>query len=128
MTTHKYLYDHTPLYVLLLSFKSIHPTKRKYKLSYNLQITLIGVYLYTLSFGNNFSRSAIKDFVSYYNYYTICRYFNIFLDRGLIVQSNNRGKFVYYKLTDQAINIVNEIPLSYNRVLYEFCNKYNIVI
>ena len=126
MTTITYANSYICLYVTLLSFKVFQPTKRKYNLTFNIQFCLIGIFLYTQLVNDNFTRSAIYKFITYFNYKTILRYFDILLQRGLITHSYNRGTFQYFKLTDSAISIINEIPENYNRVLYQFCNKYGV--
>jgi hypothetical protein len=116
------------LYVLLLSFKVFKPIKLKYHLSVNLLICLVGMYLYSISEKDNFSRLAIRKFITYFNYHAINRYFDILLDIGLIIPGIKHKTRQYYKLSNKAILIVKEIPENYNRVLYEFSNKYNVVL
>lgn len=128
MNTSTYLHINPSLYVLLLAFRITQPIRKQYNLSFNLLLCLIGIYLYSKLVNDNFSRTAIKDFIHYYNNKSIYRYFEIYLSKGLIVTSYNRGKFVYYKLTESAISIINEIPGNYDKVLYTFCNKYNVVL
>ena len=128
MNTSTYQHINQSLYVLLLAFRVTQPIRKQYNLSFNLLLCLIGMYLYTNLYNKDFSRTAIQNFIHYYNNKSIYRFFDIYLNRGLIVISYNRGKFVYYKLTDSAISIINEIPEEYNRVLYQFCNKYNVVL
>ncbi len=112
------------LYVILLSFKVYQPTKRKYKLSFNLLFCLTGIYLYSVMIKETFSRTGIYNFITYFNYNVIKRYFDIYLQRKLIIQVSNDPQL--YKLTQEAINIIEEIPKNYNKVMYEFSNKYNI--
>ena len=128
MNTSTYLHIDICLYVLLLSFKSVQPTKRKHRLTFNLQLCLISMYLYSKIVERDFSRTGIKSFMTYFNSHYINRYFDIFQDRRLIVKSCIRNSYQFYRLTNQAITTVEEIPVNYNKVLYEFCNKYNVVL
>lgn len=86
------------------------------------------MYEYSELVCNTFSTSAVQKFIHIYEYNRVRKYFNTLLSIGLIAEDHKKNTFQYYRLTNQAIDIVNEIPLSYNRVLYEFCNKYNIVL
>ena len=126
MNTSTYTDSSICLYVILLAFKVFRPIKRKYNLSVNLLLCLVGLYVYSNVVKQDFCRSAIIRFVTYYNDKVINRYIDIFLSRGLVIESIKHGSRQYYKLTNQALSIVNEIPAEYNRVLYEFCNKYSI--
>ena len=128
MNTSKYLQSYGYLYVLMLSFKVFQPTKRLHILSFNLLFVLVCIFLYTQLIDHNFCRTGIRSFVTYYNHNTIKRYFDIYMDKGLISLSYSKGNRVYYKLTEQAINIIKDLNSNYDKVLYQFCNKYNIVL
>jgi hypothetical protein len=54
------------------------------------------------------------------------KYIDILLNLGLLVPGVRHGSRQYYKLSDKAVLIIKEIPENYNKVLYEFTNKYNI--
>ena len=110
----------------MLAFKVFRPVKYKHNLSINLLICLVGIYSYSKMIDNTFSRTNIFKFVTYFSYPAIKRYFEIYIQRGLVIPCVMHGSRQYYKLSEQAIAIVQEIPQSYNRVMYEFSNKYNV--
>jgi len=86
------------------------------------------LYSYTTLVKPDFTRSGVIRFIRYYNDKVINRYIDIFIQRKLVIESIRHGSYQYYKLTESAISIINEIPEEYNRVLYEFCNRYNVVL
>lgn len=114
------------LYVLLLSYDATKPVRRKHKISFNLLYVLIGCYCYTTLVNKQFSFTSIVKIVRIYNSIRLRKYFDILINLSLVYQSGNKGSIKYYSLTDKARNIIDEIMKEYNRVLYEFSNKYNI--
>lgn len=114
------------LYVLLLSYESTKSVRRKYKISFNLLYVLIGCYCHTTLVNKQFSFTSIVKIVRIYNSIRLRKYFDILINLSLVYQSGNKGSIKYYSLTDKARNIIDEIMKEYNRVLYEFSNKYNI--
>jgi predicted transcriptional regulator len=128
MTTTKDLNIFYSLYILLLSYDATKPTRRKYKISFNLLYTLIGCHCYTTLVKDKFSFTSIHTIVRIYDNKRLHKYFTILEDLGLVYQSSNKGTIKYYSLSDKGINMINEIIREYNRCLYEFSNKYNVVL
>ena len=117
---------HYPLYVFLSLFRILKPARLGNDLSINLLLVLVACYVYTLHEKVLFCVTDIKLFLSYYNSNRMNKYFEILQDRNLLifVEKVRTGK--YYKLSPEAIKIIDDIKINYNSVLYTFFNKYSI--
>ena len=88
-------------------------------------MVLVSCYVYALHEKPLFCVTDIKLFLTYYNSNRMNKYFEILQDRNLLifVEKVKMGK--YYKLSPDAIKIIEDISVNYDKVLYEFLNKYS---
>jgi len=68
----------------------------------------------------------IYKFTSYYSIPVMKRFIGVLTLRGLIIPINPGEFRVLYNISEQGIEIIQEIEESYNKELYNFTNKYNI--
>jgi len=114
-------------YVILLSFRILRFMRIKYTLSVNCSLVLHGCWLYSKLIKQDFSRTAIMNFIEYFNNDRITRYFNVLLKRGFVIDSGKTySGFPLYNISSQVNDMVKEIEESYNKEMYIFCNKYNV--
>jgi len=60
-------------------------------------------------------------FANYYSHHRLLNYINRLIDVGFI---NLSGR--HYFITDTGKEIINQISINNDNILYSFCQKYNI--
>lgn len=128
MNTSTYVDSYISIYLLVISFDVTRPIRRKYKIAHNLLLCLIGMYVYSKLVNDTFSANSIYRFMRIFANQRLNRFISILLNKGYIVIDHNKGQYIYYRITNQTNIIIQELQDNYNKVLYQFCNKYNIVL
>ncbi len=108
----------------LLRNRSFRPVKLKYNINYNQVTVLCGIYIYTLYVKNEFSLHQIFKFVRIFSYKNMLAQLNRLENNKLISLAGVKK----YRITQTGIDAVNLLLSSYDNILYEFCNKYNVVL
>ena len=113
-------------YILHNLFRGLKPLRRKYELSINEIIFLIGMYLYCKHVSTCMSQNACLKFICYYNLGKVKYYIVSLLGKGMIQSAEIIKGYQRYKLTPLGLSVVNEINGNFDTCLYEWFNKYNI--
>ena len=108
----------------LLRNKCYQSIRAKHKINYNTITTLLGAYVYTTYIKSEFTLTGLFRFISYYNYKSIKRYVYVMIECNLITQAGAKK----YKLTNLGLSAIKEIEDNYKPVLFNFCQKYNVVL
>jgi hypothetical protein len=115
-------------YILHNLFRGLKPIRRKYKLSINEIIFLNGIYLYCKHVSTCMSQDACLKFISYYNLSKVKYYIGSLLNKKMIHLAEVIKGYNRYKLTPFGLTVMNEINGSFDRCLYEWCQKYSITL
>jgi len=107
----------------LLMARATRPLRQRCKIATHGVTILIGCYLYSLLIAPEFTVNGIKVLVTYYNDKRLRYYMNRFVDNNLLDLSGNK-----YRITAAGIDAVKEISATMDQLVYEFCNKYDIVL
>ena len=107
---------------LLLRNKTFRALHLEYDISYDCINVLLSCYVYSKYIKDQFTITNIVLLTVYYKCNKIKYYMNQLIDNSLIAQAG----VSHYKITDKGISAVQSIADNYSKVLYEFCNKYNI--
>ena len=86
----------------------------------------MGIYVFTMIKGIDFSRSQILHFVTYYNMNKITSYFNRLLDIGLIIDYGEVKGRIRYKVTDLGMQAIREYNELLDKSVISFCSQYGI--
>jgi predicted transcriptional regulator len=103
--------------------KSYRLIRMQYQVNYNCITVLLGCYLYSITVNQCFRKYHVFKFVGYYSNQLFSRYIDKLVVSNLL---NLSGK--YYSITQAGYKAIEEISNTNDKVLYEFCNKYNIVL
>jgi hypothetical protein len=113
-------------YNIVNAFRIMRPVCKKYKLTVNSVIILLGSVIYNKYIGSGMNKYNFRRFIGYYNSNKIDYYINLLCERGYLVKSDIiHGKDIY-KITDSGMNVYNDIEECYNSSLYSFISKYNL--
>jgi hypothetical protein len=108
---------------LLLTHRSSKQVRDRYKLNTHHITVLFGCYLYVTTVKDKFTLTGIRRFVSYYSHYRLIGYIDRLVSIDLL---NLSGR--YYSITDKGYQAIEEISNTNDKVIYEFCSKYNIIL
>jgi hypothetical protein len=103
--------------------KTYYPIRVKYRLNYNCITFLLGCYIYSKYINETFTANKVYRFIGYYQYHISVRYLGLLVSNDLL---NLSGK--YYSITQAGYSAIEEISNTNDKVLYQFCDKYNIVL
>ena len=84
---------------------------------------LSGCYLYSLYVSGEFTLNAIRLFVGYYNARRLKAFMVRLVSNDYLTLSGNK-----YKITAAGIDAMKEISLTMDKLVYDFCSKYDIVL
>ena len=115
--------NHTIL-LLLLRNKSFRQVSKQYHINYNCLNTLLSCYVYCSCVKDVFSINSIVSFTGYYNH----KLTKVYIDQLIINRLITLAGANKYRITEQGRQAVQTIQDNYNNVLYQFCNKYDIVL
>jgi predicted transcriptional regulator len=73
-----------------------------------------------------FNTNNIVKLISVYDYNRVKRYLNDLYRCNIIAQARPNKTIKYYTLTDLGLSLVAEISNNAEKIMYDFCNKYNI--
>jgi hypothetical protein len=106
---------------LLMFGKSSKLIRDQYKLNTHHVTVLIGCYLYASCIKGSFTISNIRSFVGYYSLYRLKGYLDKLVSIDMLTFSGR-----YYSLTNQGYKTIEDISNNYDKVIYQFCSKFNI--
>ena len=112
---------------VLLRNKAFRPVKLKYDMNYHCINVLLLCYYYSVRVNGMFTKRGV-DMFKYYGSKSLKYFFGVLEDKGLITLASVRGSWKYYRLTTEGFRAVALSQESYDKALYEFCNKYNITL
>ena len=115
-------------YILHNLFRSLKPIRRKYGLTINEIIFLNGMYLYCRHVNTCMSQDACLRFIGYYNLNKIKYYIGSLMNKKMIEVAEIINSYNRYKLTPLGLSVLNDLSGSFDKCLYEWFNKYNIVL
>lgn len=106
---------------LLLFGKSSKLIRDQYKLNTHHVTVLMGCYMYVSFVKGSFTISNIRSFIGYYSLYRLRGYLDKLVSIDLLTFSGRK-----YTLTNQGYKTIENISNNYDKVIYQFCNKFNI--
>ena len=106
----------------------MRPARLKYHLSCNEILELNGIYLYTILVKSEFTYNNIKNFTGYFNNLKTEYYLNNLKDKGYIKVQRVSGRVIYYRLTEQCNDIIEDIFSNYDESFKKFIEKHNISV
>ena len=115
-------------YILHNLFRSLKPIRCKYRLTINEIIFLNGIYLYCKHISTCISQNACLKFISYYNLGKVKYYLGSLLRKGMIQVAEIINRNIRYKLTQAGLSVMNDINGGFERCLYQWFQKYNVVL
>ena len=115
--------DHSTVISLLLLPKASRAVRIRTKLDNHCITVLAGCYLYSLLVVPEFTLNAISLYVGYYNSKRLKAFMVRLVSNNYLTLSGNK-----YKITAAGIDAVKEISIAMDQLVYEFCNKYDIVL
>ena len=115
--------DHITAVRMLLLPKASRAVRVRGGLDNHCVTVLSGCYLYSLYVSCEFSLNAIRLFVGYYNARRLKAFMVRLVSNNYLTLSGNK-----YKITAAGIDAVKEISIAMDQLVYEFCNKYDIVL
>jgi len=110
------------------AFRQMRPARLKYHLSCNEILELNGIYLYTILVKSEFTYNNIKNFTGYFNNLKTEYYLNNLKDKGYIKVQRVSGRVIYYRLTEQCNDIIEDIFSNYDESFKKFIEKHNISV
>lgn len=105
---------------MLLTGKASKQTRVKYKLNIHSITVLLGCYILSLS-KDKYTLYNILYLIGYYNTHKLRYYLGKLISNDLLTFSGR-----HYSLTSEGYQVINDICIQYDNVIYQFCNKYNI--
>ena len=115
--------DHSTVISLLLLPKASRAVRIRTKLDNHCITVLAGCYLYSLLVVPEFTLNAISLYVGYYNSKRLKAFMVRLVSNNYLTLSGNK-----YRITSAGIDAVKEISIAMDQLVYEFCNKYDIVL
>jgi len=119
---------HNIHYILHNLFRGLKPIRRKYKLTINEIIFLNGIYLYCRHVSTCISQDACLKFISYYNLNKVKYYISSLLNKSMIQVAEVIKGYNRYRFTPLGLSVINDISGNFNCCLYNWYNKFNIVL
>ena len=113
--------NHSTIIHFLLYHKSSKIIRDTYKLNTHHVTVLLACYSYSKFVKPIFTITNIRMFANYYSHHRLLNYINRLIDVGFI---NLSGR--HYFITDTGKEIINQISINNDNILYSFCQKYNI--
>ena len=115
--------DHITAVRMLLLPKASRSVRVRGELDNHCVTVLSGCYLYSLYVSVEFTLNAIRLFVGYYNARRLKAFMVRLVSNNYLTLSGNK-----YRITAAGIDAVKEISLTMDQLVYDFCNKYDIVL
>jgi hypothetical protein len=109
-------------------FKVCRPIRRRYNLSVNCSLTLLGLYVYSKFINQTFTRRQIINFVTFYSKPKMNSYFTVLLSHGYILQSGLKLSHPVYCISPIGFNVIQELNTSYQEQFNKFIDQYNITL
>lgn len=125
-TTAHHLIDSHSILSILISYRCSKSVRQLYKYNTHHITILIGCYLYYMHTNREFNTNNIVKLISVYDYNRVKRYLNDLYRCNIIAQARPNKTIKYYTLTDLGLSLVAEISNNAEKIMYDFCNKYNI--
>jgi len=125
MTTSNKSCINIPIYLLLFG-KASRQIRLRYHFNTHAITVLFGCWLFSQYNKPLFTLSDIQAIVSYYSYKRTRFYLDRLLENRLIVVSDNSSRHNKYMVTELGISTVQDISVNLDKLIYDFCNKYNI--
>lgn len=118
--------DTTSLSLFLVHQSSL-PVRRQYNIHTSHITALFGMYLYCKYINDTFTIHAIIPVIRSFSHNRLIKYIDTLVNCKLVEKVSNIP-YNRYIITQAGEDAIKTILDNHNSLLFEFCNKYNIVL
>ncbi|MBP7509391.1 MAG: hypothetical protein KA807_16385 [Prolixibacteraceae bacterium] len=106
----------------LLHYKATKQARDQYKINTHQITVLFACYVCSVFIKDIFLIYNVSQILNSYNYKRLREYINSLVSIGLITLAGANK----YKLSSDGLQVIQDINNNMDKILYNFCNVYNI--